>query len=309
MKFSRFAVVFLLLLTSASAQHTYQFLNLQTDPRAAALAGSFVSANDDPNAVFYNPAGIVYLQNTPVSFSFLKHVLDINAAYLSASTYLQGIGRVAAGIQYISHGTFTEADEFGNKGGEYSPGEVALTLGYANSFAEEFHYGANVKLIYSSIQDYSSSAVAVDLGLHYAIPWEDIHIGFAALNLGGQLSTYAGTTEDLPLDIVFGISKKLEHLPVKLYLDFHRLNKERDSFFKRFNAFTFGAEFTISKTIVLRLGYDNEKRKELKIGDFAGLAGFNAGFGVTIKEYVVDYAFSSLGDIGAMHRFGVRTVF
>jgi len=47
----------------------------------------------------------------------------------------------------------------------------------------------------------------------------------------------------------------------------------------------------------------------LKIGNFAGLAGFAIGLGITVKDYQFNYAFSSMGQIGAMHRIGVTTNF
>ena len=46
------------------AQNTFEFLRLDTSPRAAALAGSFVAANDDPDVIFYNPAAVSYTHLT-----------------------------------------------------------------------------------------------------------------------------------------------------------------------------------------------------------------------------------------------------
>ena len=63
----------------------------------------------------------------------------------------------------------------------------------------------------------------------------------------------------------------------------------------------------MSKVIRLRLGYDNEKRREYKIGGTAGIAGFNLGIGILISKYNFDYSFSSLGSIGAFHRIGIST--
>jgi hypothetical protein len=53
--------------------------------RTASLGGSFVSGNDDANIIFYNPAGLSLLNDNPVSFSFLKHLLDINSVSLAYS--------------------------------------------------------------------------------------------------------------------------------------------------------------------------------------------------------------------------------
>jgi hypothetical protein len=311
MKKSATILVLMIILSSvsANAQNTYDFLRLDMSARAGALAGTFVSNNDDPNVIFYNPAGLGLLEGKPVSFSFVKHLLDINLASLSYSMEFEGVGRFGAAVKYINYGTFTGADEYGNKTNDFGAGEVAFTIGYANTLSENFYYGANVKFIYSSIETRSSSALAGDIGLHYTVPSAMLDVGFAALNMGSQLTYYYYTKESLPLDIVIGISKRLENLPLRLSLDFHKLNEQRDDFGQRFKSFTVGAEFNLSKVLSIRFGYDNEKRDELKVGTTAGIAGFNAGFGAVISDYTFDYGFSSLGTIGALHRISVATTF
>jgi hypothetical protein len=305
-----FLALFIILFGSFSySQNIYDFLRLDGSARAGALGGSFVSNNDDADVIFYNPAGIDLLQGNPASFSFVKHLMDINLATLSYSTEFENIGRFGAAIKYINYGSFEGADDFGTKTSEFSAGEFAFVLGYANQLDDNFYYGANAKFIYSSIETRSSTAAAVDLGLHYAIPDKNWNFGFAVLNLGGQLSKYYETseTEGLPLDVVIGVSKKLENLPLRLSVDFHKLNEDRDDFIERFKAFTVGAEFTLSKVLKLRLGYDNERRSEFKIGSTAGVAGFNAGLGVKVSDYQFDYGYSSLGLVGGLHRIGIST--
>lgn len=233
--------------------------------------------------------------------------MDINLASLSYSTEYEGIGRFGAAIKYINYGTFDGYDEFGASTKEFGVNEMALVIGYANVLDYNFYYGANIKFIYSGIEDRSSTGMAVDLGLHYSIPDKNWYFGFAVLNLGSQLSSYYSTKEDLPLDIVIGVSKSLENLPVRLSVDFHKLNQDRDDFVERFRAFTVGAEFTLSKVMKLRFGYDNERRKDFKIGTTAGIAGFNVGLGVRISDYQFDYAYSALGSVGGLHRIGIST--
>lgn len=294
---------------SLKAQSTYEFLRMDMSPRAAALGGSFVAANDDADIIFYNPAGINFHEQTPVSFNYVKHLLDFNFTSLAASRAFAGIGRIGAAVQYLNYGNFTRADEFGNQTGSYGAGDLALTGTYGNTLDKNFYYGASVKLIYSKIDNYSSSAMAFDLGLNYNLPEKNFAVGFAVLNMGTQLSSYSGISEKLPLDVIVGIAKKLEHLPFKYYIDFHRLAESESSLLKRFSHFTLGGEFTLSKVVRVRVGLDTEKRKELKIGNYAGLAGFNAGFGFIVDKYLVDYSFSSLGSIGSIHRFGIKTSF
>lgn len=310
MKFKIFAVFVLTILfySVSFCQDAYEFMRIDMSARAGALAGSFVANSDDPDVIFYNPSGIALLKDTPASFSFVKHLLDINLASLSYSKEFEGIGRFGAAIKYINYGTFTEADQFGNKTGEFGAGEVAFIIGYANLFSENIYYGANAKFIYSSIASQKSTAAAIDFGVHFEVPSQQLSVAFTVLNAGFQLSNYFSSDEDLPLDIVVGASKKLKNIPVRLSLDFHKLNQKRDNFSQTFKAFSVGAEFTLSKIMKLRLGYDNEKRDELKIGSFAGLSGFSLGVGFFIaKQYQFDYGFSSMGQIGELHRITIST--
>jgi hypothetical protein len=301
------ALILFFLSFNLNAQNTYDFLRLDMSARAGALGGSFVTNNDDPDVIFYNPAGLQLLTDNPVSFSFVKHLLDINLASVSYSMEINDIGRFGAAVKYINYGTFEGADENGRLTNDFGAGEAAFIIGYGNQLDENFYYGINAKFIYSGIADRSSSAAGVDVGLHYAVPSEQLNVGFAILNAGAQISSYYDVKEDLPLDFVIGVSKRLEYLPLRLSLDFHKLNEKRDDFLQKLKAFTVGAEFTLSKTLRLRFGYDNEKRTELKIGTFAGIAGFNAGLGAVISNYRFDYGFSSMGAIGELHRISIST--
>jgi len=304
------SAAFLFYFNNTSAQqNTYEFLRIDMSARAAALGGSFVSYFDDADVIFYNPAGMMLSEGSPASFSFVKYLMDINLASFAYSTEFQNIGRFGAAAQYINYGSFDRADEFGNRTGTFGAGELALIVGYAGTLDKNFYYGANLKYIYSSIADESSGAIAVDLGLHYSIPSQRINIAFAALNLGTQISSYINTKENLPVDVAFGISKRLKNLPARISLDFHKLTEKRDDFIQHFKTFSVGAEFYLSKVFTLRLGYNNEKRSELNVGSTAGIAGFNAGLGVNISDYRFDYGYSSLGLIGGLHRISLSTSF
>lgn len=286
---------------------TYDFLRLDMSARASALGGSFVTNNDDVDVLFFNPAGLGFLENDQISFSFVKHLLDINLFSLTYSTEFENIGRFGAGVQYINYGSFDEADVNGNITGEFNAGELAFLLSYTNKFMTDFYYGANAKFIYSSIADQSSSAIGLDLGINYEFPEIMLNLGASVLNLGTQISSYTDLKEDLPLDVLIGVSKRLEKLPVRLSLDFHNLNQEREEFYQHFKGFSIGAEFYLSEVFTLRFGYDNERREDFKLGSSAGIAGFNGGLGVNISEYKFSYAYSSLGTVGALQSLTLST--
>jgi len=308
MKFAFKICLFLAFFTAtAFSQTAYEFLKLDASPRTAAIAGSFVAGSEDPNVIFYNPAGIGTLKEIPVSFSFVKHILDVNMAALSASYEVAGIGRFGAGIQYINYGSFNEMTEDAVKTGEFNVADFAFTLGYSNKLDENFFYGANIKFIYSGIQERSSTGMAFDIGLLYMFPESGWSFGFSALNMGNQLKAYYETKEDLPLDIKFGVAKQFSGVPLKFYFAFNSLNEKNDNFFGRFKNYTFGGEIKLSKVLKARLGYNSQIHKDLKIGTTAGLAGLDLGLGITAGNYMVDYSFSSLGPVGALHRFGIST--
>jgi hypothetical protein len=291
----------------AQNQPAYDFLKVDPSARASALAGAFETYTDDPNVIFYNPAGLSTIEGKRVSASFGKYLLDINFGTASFNMKYKDAGWFGAGVKYFNYGTFDYMDENGvPTGGTFSANDLMLTLGYSNYLYDEVNYGVNVKYIYSNIADYKSSALAFDFGLLYMIPSQQINLAFSVNNIGTQLSTYADTREDLPLDVRVGFSKKLEHLPLKLSVSFSDLNQKRDKFLQYFRSFAIGGEFTFSENISARIGYNNERRQDLKLGTSLGIAGFSAGIGIHfLDRYSFDYSLNSLGKVGSTHRFNL----
>lgn len=313
MKRSGILLLAALLLCSQAARTgsntVYNFLRNDVSARAASLAGSFVTVQNDPNVLFYNPAGIGTLLQPTGSAGFFKHLLDINSGYISYGQEFQGIGHFAAGILYTNYGSFTETDESDNTLGKFNAADIAATIGYANTLEENLYYGAAIKFIHSSIADVRSTGMAADLGILYQVPDSRLSLGASIRHLGKQLSAYMRTKEDLPLDVSVGASIVPRGLPLLLNVNFHRLNESRDTFSQRFRSFTIGGEFTLSKAVQVRFGYNNEQRKDLRIESTSGLAGFSAGLGILISGYQLDYGLSSLGKIGSVHRISIGTNF
>jgi hypothetical protein len=283
-------------------QGLYDFLRLDVNARAAGLNGSFVSMKDDPNVLFYNPAALATLSKPRISASYLDIMMDASMGSLSYARNIDGIGDVGGGVTYINYGSFTRTDANLNELGTFEAKELAFIAGIAAHYDDEILFGINIKYIYSSIAEYSSTALAVDFGFLYNIPSQNISIGGSVLNLGTQLKKYIGTSESLPLDVKIGITKRPEHLPINLNLNFHRLNEKTDKFFECFNAFSAGAEILMSESLRLRVGYNNKQHKDLKMGTSAGLAGFSMGAGIIIKDYQFDYSYNSFTkDVGIHH--------
>jgi hypothetical protein len=289
----------------SQSNSTYDFLRNDVSARAAALAGSFVSIADDPNTIFYNPAGLGTMTQTRASVGFFKHLLDINSGYASIATQIPNFGNIGAGIVYINYGEFKQTGDEGQDLGTFGAGELALSLGYGGTLQEGLNYGANMKFIYSQIADARSSALAVDLGVQYIAVANRLTLGASVLNLGTQLSPYVNTRENLPLDLNIGFALYPEHLPAAVLFGFHKLSDQYDNLGDRLRNFTIGVEFTPGPNVHLRMGYDNARRQDLIILSSAGLAGISIGGGVSTDLYSVDYTFSSLGQIGSIHRVSI----
>lgn len=291
--------------SNASDPTTYDFLRLPVGARSAGLNGSFVSMTNDPNGIFINPATLSTLGSRKASVGFVRHLMDVNAGNLSYGQHFEGLGTIGGGIIFIDYGSFELTDESMNRLGVFGARELAIVTGIGREIGESILIGANLKYIYSTISTFSSSALALDLGLLYSIPEENITLGASILNLGSQLTKYSNTRESLPLDFKIGITKKPEHLPVLLNLNFHKLVETTGGILQRFENFTAGAEFLMTESFKLRLGYNNEQRKELKIGTSSGLAGFSFGAGFSYQMYELDYSFNSYGKIGDIHRISL----
>ena len=78
---------------------------------------------------------------------------------------------------------------------------------------------------------------------------------------------------------------------------------------RRGSSFAVGGEFRLSKPLRLRLGYNNQVRRDIAFGASKGLGGLSAGLGILIKDYRIDYAFNGLARLGALHRVTINATF
>lgn len=289
----------------------FDFLRVETGAKASSLAGAFDTYTDDPNAMFYNPASLSTITKSKVSAGFGKYLLDMNFGTLAYAQKYKDIGWFGIGIKYFDYGSFDRTDKNGVATGEiFNANDLMLSLGYGNYIYEKVNYGITLKYIYSGIAEYRSSAFAIDFGMQYHIPSSQFSLSLGVNNLGGQLSSYISTKEKLPLDIRVGISKRLEHTPVRLNVTFAKLNESRQKLIQHLKAFSIGAEFIFSDYVSARVGYDNESRQDMKLGTSLGISGFSTGLGIRFADkYVFDYSLNSLGKVGSTHRVNLGYIF
>ena len=111
----------------------YQFLNLVTSPRQAALGGKTITIYDyDVNQANFNPATINEEMNNRLAINYGNYHGE--ATYGTASyayTFDRHVQTFQAGVNYINYGQFDGYDENGVQTSSFTGSEIALSLGYS----------------------------------------------------------------------------------------------------------------------------------------------------------------------------------
>ena len=302
-KISIFVTIFFLCvnifaISAAENSTTAGFHFLRTFPgaRPSAMSGAFISFAGDIHSIYYNPAGLAEIKGRVASASYLNHVLDFQSGFAAYSQPLKNLGQLAVSVNYMDYGEFDETDVNGNQVGKFNAGSYYLTASLARMLNKNLLVGASAKFIHSAIDKYSASAVAVDLGMIYHVPFiQDFNFGVGVFNLGTAVSAFIDSKDNLPLNVVVGFSKKLAHLPLEYSIS---ANKYIDDDVQ----LNVGGEFTLSKNVWLRLGYSSLGKNQ-KIGATGDqFAGMSLGLGMLWRNYQLDYSLSSYGAIGYLNR-------
>ena len=292
---------------------SFQLLRFDASARTAALGGAYTAVADgDVNALFYNPAIPGPSTSRIPSLSYLNHLSGIDAGTLAYSQTVEDWGTtLSGGLRFVQWGgDIQRRNERGERTGTFSAGDVALTLGAARAMGPRLQYGANVHLLYSQIDNVQATALATDLGMLYRLPTQQLTVGASLRHLGTSIG---GFETALPLDLQFGVSKRLAHLPLLLSLTAYDLNEagtgiEGGSTVDHvLGHLTFGGELQLGTALRLRLGYNHRRSQDLGFGDGVSLGGLGGGFGLALGGITVDYAYNSWSELGGLHQFTLRT--
>jgi hypothetical protein len=295
----------------------YQFLNLVTSPRQAALGGKVITLYDsDVNQALFNPATINPEMDNHLAVNYgslFGEVTYGTAAY--AYTYDRHIQTFHAGVNYVNYGSFEGYDEFGTPTNTFTGSEMALSLGYAYNIPfTSIYLGANAKLISSTLESYSSFGAAADFGFLFIDERNDVNWALSVRNVGTQITTFAGTRERLPLEVLIGVSQELDNVPIRWHLTLENLqqwnvafsnpnravgtidggsNEEKVGFINNaLRHVIFGVELFPRKSVNLRLGYNFRRAEELRIVDQRNFSGISAGFGLKMGRLKFNYSYS-----------------
>jgi hypothetical protein len=310
-----FLIFFFNVNAQVAGESVYQFLNISSSPRQLALGGKEITYfGSNVNQPLINPSSINVLMDNNFSINYSNYISDISYGSASyAYTFDNRSNTLHFGVSYIDYGNFDGYDEQGNSTNSFTGKESAISVGYSTKINNlPVYFGANIKLITSSLEQYNSLGLSSDIGFLYINDNSDLNIGFVIRNIGVQLKAYDENKEKLPFEVDLGFSQLLENAPLRWNITIENLQKwniglsnpsriisdldgnittEKVSFLNNlFRHLIVGAEIFPENSFNVRVGYNFKRGEELKIIDQSNFSGLTFGFGMKFNKLQVNYS-------------------
>ncbi|GAB4166474.1 MAG: PorV/PorQ family protein [Winogradskyella sp.] len=336
-----YIVILLTLITNiATAQTTRkysnEFMNIGVDAAALGMSNAVVSQTADVNSGYWNPAGLVHLEDNQLALMHSSYFANIaNYNYIAYAMPLDD--RSAVGISLIRFGvddildTTQLIDDQGNinydRISTFSTADYGLTFSYARKLPlDGLNFGVNAKIIRRIIGDFASSwGFGLDAGIQFennsgwkfGLMARDITTTYNAWSIDeekfeqisgaveGQNQELPETTEITIPKLELGMSKKWIFnydysllAAANLNVRFEENNDVLSTSFASINP-ALGFEFGYTDLVFLRGGLGNFQN-ERQIDNSEDLT-FQPNFGVGFKYkgIQIDYAFTDIGDQSA----------
>ena len=331
---SLFALFLLTALITEAQTRKYsnEFLNIGVDAAAFGMANAVTATSKDVNAVYWNPAGLIHLEDWQFSAMHASYFANIaNYDYIAGAKPLDS--RSAIGFSIIRFGvddilnTTQLIDAQGNidfnRISLFSTADYAFTVSYARNLPlKGFSYGVNAKVIRRVIGKFATAwGFGFDVGLQFSTQkWE---FGFMARDITTTYNTWAidedqfatiqnavpGQNQDLPEEteitlpkLQIGLARQFEFnrdfgLKAALNMDM-RFAQTNDIISSSNVSATpaFGFEADYINMVYLRAGMGNfQNVRQLDGTDSIGFQP-NFGVGFKYKGIQIDYAFTDIGD-------------
>ncbi len=317
-------------------KYSNEFMNIGVDAAALGMSNAVVSQTADVNSGYWNPAGLVHLEDNQLALMHSSYFANIaNYNYIAYAMPIDD--RSAVGISLIRFGvddildTTQLIDEQGNinydRINTFSTADYGLTFSYARKLPlDGLNIGFNAKVIRRIIGDFASAwGFGFDAGIQFETKndWKfglmvrDITTTYNAWAIDeakfeqisgaveGQNQELPETTEITIPKMQFGVSKKWIFnydysllAATNLNIRFIESNDIISTSFASINP-AVGFEFGYTDLVFLRGGLGNFQN-ELQIDNTEDLT-FQPNFGVGFKYkgIQIDYAFTDIGDQSA----------
>ncbi|HAT73346.1 MAG TPA: hypothetical protein DCS63_11085 [Elusimicrobia bacterium] len=268
-----------------------QILKLGAGARYAALGDTGAAYSGDSSALFWNPAGLGFVDRCSVFTGHSRWFEEVAYSAVSAACPA-GLGVFAAGWQYLDYGSMDSLDKTGSVDGDLNPSDRVVSAAWGFKAGKTLAFGVAAKNLSMKLGG-RASAYAADAGM--IARFSRITLGAALKNSGGGIK-FNGRSEDLPQTLKIGAQAALN--AVTLALD---VNSSRDGAW-----LSGGAEYILPQNpaaapIMFRAGYSTRLRTQ----------GYNftLGGGVRERSWALDYAFVPYGNLGITHHFSISYFF
>ena len=331
------SIFFVYTIASSQAVRKYsnEFMNIGVDAAALGMANAVTSSTNDVNSTYWNPAGLIHLEDKQVSLMHASYFANI--AQYDFAAYASSIdGESAWGISMIRFGvddilnTTELIDSQGNidynRISKFSTADYGFTFSYARKLKlEGFQYGVNAKIIRRIIGKFANSwGFGIDAGLQFernnwkfGLMLRDITTTYNVWSIDEKeyakvQNAVPGQNEDLPesTEITLpkaqlGMSKKFEFhnetsllASANLNMEFYKTNAIIASDFVSI-APAIGFEYGYTDLVFLRTGFGNFQNT-VQLDDTRKLSFQpNVGLGFKYKGIQIDYALTDIGNQSA----------
>ncbi|RMG64897.1 MAG: hypothetical protein D6715_09035 [Calditrichaeota bacterium] len=320
---------------SAVGTNAASFLEIGVGARAMAMGGAYVAIANDPTALYYNPAGMVWNENIQVELMHTRWLVGTNFEFLGVTLpvplFRSSIGFSFLTLDYGEQPVRTVERPEGT-GQTYSARDYAAGLSYALALTPHFSFGLTGKYINQRIWNESGGTFALDLGIFYNTPLRGLRLGMSMSNFGGEISLIGRDldstkdpdernenvdfvpvtfkTSSFPLPVLFraGLSYAMEMGELGTLTVSGDLSHPSHAT----ESINFGVEYGYASMFYLRAGFENLfERDDLNVGTTGR---FSLGGGIDYYRpgrmgIRVDYAFSDWGPLNSVHRFSIGLVF
>ena len=314
--------------------YSNEFLNIGVDARSLGMSKSVVASSTDVNASYWNPAGLVNLEDYEGSLMHASYFAGI-ANYNFAALALPFDDDSALGISIIRFGvddilnTTELIDNQGNINFNnvslFSAADYAFNFSYARRLIhKDIHIGFNAKVIRRVIGDFASSwGFGFDTGIQFerkdwkfGLMIRDITTTYNTWTfdktefdkiknaIPGQNQELPETTEITKPKVQLGVARKFRvardfHLLTEIDLNM-RFAKTNDLIATNFLSVdpSFGFELDYTDIVYLRGGIGNLQNTTQFNGTKNLSLQPNFGVGFKYNGIEVDYALTNIGSVG-----------
>ncbi|MFH1415549.1 MAG: PorV/PorQ family protein [Elusimicrobiota bacterium] len=274
------------------------FMKLPMGSRAAGMGEAYCAAYGNPDAVYWNPAGLSSIRDMQISAMHAVWFEDIFYDYLTFA-YPGRKGVAAVSVNYLGMDPIAGYYNTGAASGEqYSPYDIIIIISGAKVINSNM-CGINIKFIQSAIDDEKALAFAGDIGYMKGFMDDRLFFGCSLQNAGMGIK-YREISEPLPLNIKSGICYSAVPERLSIYFDSNFPIDNSPSVHA-------GGEYNMRVAGMdcwLRTGY-----RTSTLNDLGVTSGLSFGGGLGLAGVVVDYAWVPYGSLGSTHRISFRYTF